>query len=331
MKKIISYGFINILHVFDILGLTRERVQTIMGHKQINSGVADIEFIKRRIEKGIENIKAIQRSGESFHSIIEFGTGSHGIDIVLFRLMGADKITTVDINNHLDFSWLTSTECLNSLRVATKELPVNDGKSNEKLLQKLKEVAPDRDQVLGVLNCKFLNFEDMENKSHFYGPYDLWYSESNLQRIPIKKILSYFEVVIKQLRAGGVAFHRVDFGDIFTQPHWPFYIENLGRFDFLSYGNLFWGLINRESYGSQNRLRSLQVESMFEALGLIPIIKQYVVYKDDEIRYGSVKFADQFSYVPKKHAIVAHARYIYTKSTQSQYEEEWLDYLPENW
>jgi hypothetical protein len=74
-------------------------------------GYVDRTDSHKRTEKGISNLALIQReTGASFDgaTILEVGTGWHGIDLVLFKLAGARQIYTVDQYRHLTLQSIQS-------------------------------------------------------------------------------------------------------------------------------------------------------------------------------------------------------------------------------
>ena len=260
-------------------------------------GYVDRTDTGRRIEKGIANLALIQReTGVSFDdvTVLEVGTGWHGIDLVLFNLVGAKRIYTVDHHRHL---------ALESLRTHTP------GILSPQNLERLAELAPGvrqraaalawedwatLDQALQGLNVTALISRSCLTDDLDIPPesVDVFYSDSVLHRIPEKDLAVLLKDVGERLmRPGGVCFHRTDQCDINSQPHID---PRLWRLAYLKYPDWYFDTIISGRFNSQNRLRESDFIELLESSGVRIACKESVLHKEDLERMRTFKVADRF-------------------------------------
>ncbi len=261
MNKWVAYSLSNVLHIMSKIGIDRNVLQQILGKRTNDILKVDIPFSVRRVGKGLYNFKDIFQATKKITSMLEFGTGAHGIDLMIAYLLGINKIYTADINNHINPFFAHYSEIFNEYRDEFSKLC--DMSVFDERLAKLNEIS-DRSSFLQLINCTFITFHEF--RSGFGQHVDLWYSESNLQRIPSKHRRDTLKWAIEALSVVGVAFHRLDVGDIYTQPHFPFYTRDISQFEFLTYNECIWKLINNDTYSIQNRYRVIQYGEIFELL-----------------------------------------------------------------
>ena len=329
MNKWVAYSLSNVLHIMSKIGIDRNVLQQILGRKSNDMLKLDIPFAMYRVGKGLHNFKDIFQVTKKITSMLEFGTGAHGIDLMIAYLLGIKKIYTVDINNHINPFFAHHPKIFNEYRDDFSKLC--DMSVFDERLSKLNEIS-DRSSFLQLINCTFMTFHEF--RSGFGQHVDLWYSESNLQRIPSKHLRDTLKCAIEALSMGGVAFHRLDVGDIYTQPRFPFYIRNMSRFEFLTYNECIWKLINNDTYSSQNRYRVIQYDETFKSYGLNFYKLEYVVHKEDIKTLSGMHISDMFSYLPVHELAVANARIIYRKGVERCTEKTIkviYDDIPDNW
>lgn len=237
-------------------------------------GVDRVDFISR-VNKGISNIDLVHaRLGVDLSdaTILQVGTGWHGIDLVLFFLGGARRIYTIDRYSFLTESELTrTTERLCEL---VEEGGISsDGRSllDPDRVARL-EILVQRDTVSGSLFDE-LNIqpivEPTEQWPCIFVPrqsVDLFYSESVLQRIPTKELNHILAASSERwLDENGVFFHRTDQKDIHSQSRAD---ENRWALEYLKYPEWFFNTVLNGELMYQNRLRESDFIELFEQNGL---------------------------------------------------------------
>jgi hypothetical protein len=260
-------------------------------------GYVDRTDTEKRTAKGIANLALIQReTGVSFNNVtvLEVGTGWHGIDLVLFNLVGARDIHTVDHHRHLT---------LQSLQMHTP------GILSPQYLERLSELSPDVRQRAAALKWKdWATLDDALRDlrvtswisrscltNHLDIPpesVDLFYSYSVLHRIPEKDLASLLHDVGERLmRPGGVCFHRTDQCDINSQPHID---PSLWPLAYLKYPDWYFDTIISGRFNSQNRLREGDFIELLEASGVRLVWKESLLHEEDLERIRSFKVAARF-------------------------------------
>jgi hypothetical protein len=260
-------------------------------------GYVDKTDTEKRTAKGIANLALIQQETEvSFNdmTVLEVGTGWHGIDLVLFSLVGARHIHTVDHHRHL------------TLQSLQRHTP---GILSPQYLKRLSELAPDVRQRAAALKWKewgtldealrdlrvtlWISWSCLTN--HFDippGSIDLFYSDSVLHRIPEKDLALLLKDVGERLmHPGGVCFHRTDQCDINSQPHID---PSLWRLAYLKYPDWYFETIISGRFNSQNRLRESDFIELLEAAGVRIVWKESVLHEEDLERMRSFKVAARF-------------------------------------
>ena len=260
-------------------------------------GYVDRTDAKRRTEKGISNLALIRReTGASFDdaTVLEVGTGWHGIDLILFNLTGAKHIYTVDHHQHLT---------LQSIQAHTPEI------LSPQSLERLSELAPGVRQRASALDwrrwatldeaLRDLNVTALVSPSCLTGrldipshSIDIFYSDSVLHRIPEGDLALLLQDVGQRLmRADGVFFHRTDQCDINSQSHID---PRLWRLAYLKYPDWYFNTIISGRFNSQNRLRESDFIKLLNSAGLRVCYKESVVQQEDIERMKTFTVAERF-------------------------------------
>ena len=234
-------------------------------------GYVDRTDTERRTEKGIANLALIQReTGISFGNatVLEVGTGWHGIDLVLFQLVGAKRIYTIDHHRHLTLQSirmhmpgilsLKNLACLSELAPGVRErAAVLNWKKWDSLDEALRELNV---TFLISRSCLTNGLDIPENAI------DIFYSDSVLQRVLERDLHSLLKDAGERLmRPGGVCFHRTDQCDINSHSHID---PGLWRLEYLKYSDWFFNTVISGRFNSQNRLRESDFIELLEASGM---------------------------------------------------------------
>ncbi len=240
--------------------------------RSIRGNVEGRTSSKKRILKALNNMEMLSReTGFSFSgkSILELGTGWHGIDLLIFYLLGTRKIITIDQFKHLSLanlimqiSYFEEPECLARL----KQLNYSEKRLRD--LRELKLQASSLEEFLERLGINYLiihssKYKELPLKSNSI---DLFYSESVLQRIPQKHLKELINVVGNRLMTNeAVSFHRTDQKDINAQKHVD---SNLWSLNYLKYNDWFFSWFLSSKFNSQNRLRESDFLLLFQTMGI---------------------------------------------------------------
>ncbi len=271
-----------------------------------------------RYMKGIKNIAMIRSQAGGFSltgkKVFELGTGWHGIDLVIFYLLGAEQIITIDHHTHLTYEYLTSS--INSLFSYPEVIEELRNQSlDENRLSILKEtvnIANSLDDLLKILLTEYRIITSREYKDLvFDGLVDLFYSESILQRIPIQHLEDLFGVVSAHLNAEGVVFHRTDQKDINAQSHVD---QGLWDFYYLRYSDSFFNLFMSGKFNSQNRLRESDFLKLLEQSGMIPVYLESHYSKADLEKLKDFQVAQRFRGKTLEDLAVKHSKIICRKT-----------------
>jgi hypothetical protein len=260
-------------------------------------GYVDRTDTDKRTEKGISNLALMRReTGISFPdaTILEVGTGWHGIDLVLFYLVGARQIYTVDQYPHLT---------LQSIRSHTSKIV------SPRYLKELSQLAPGVSQRAASLDwrkwatldgaLRDLHVTALISKScridHLgllAGAIDIFYSESVLHRIQERDLIALLKDVGGRLMSpGGVCFHRTDQCDINSHSHVD---TSLWRLAYLKYPDWFFDTFMSGRLNSQNRLRESDFIDLLASSGFHILFKESVIHEQDLEQMQHFRVAKRF-------------------------------------
>ena len=239
------------------------RYNTQRAHKRINKSLNHMSFLSKNY---------ISVSGRS---ILETGTGGHGIDIVMFFLVGAKRIFTFDVMKQLTMEKLKITadafsehsekiaNTLGEMLVEDIESMVESVKSSESL-----------EAALGKLRCKSYISENANPFKSEWNPeqIDLFYSESNIQRIPLDDFHKIVGGISELMPSGGLMLHQIDCSDIVAQRDFRTFSKDLHPFYYLVFSEDEWVRMGPREQGSQNRLREFEFYEIFCENGFQPLV-----------------------------------------------------------
>jgi hypothetical protein len=265
------------------------KIYSFFGKKYLNTNNFDPST---RINKGIDNINLIkEKAGFDIEgkSVLEFGTGAHGIDLILFYINGADCIVSFDHVQHLNIDIIKKT--IGYLR-----------DNNDMIAGRLeinKSIVRSRINNLLLVNnlysfCKMINaslYEGIvpDQEKFIDSKFDIVYSESCLQRIPLKQFKSILHILQNITSLKSVSFHRLDTKD-FNSIYYP----KLWCLRYLKYSDFYWNLITSQKFNNQNRLRECEFIDLFEQNNFYPLHIESVVTKDDIDKVKAMKLATRF-------------------------------------
>lgn len=276
------------------------------------------DYFLMRIKKGMNNLDMVYNSTEfelEKKVILELGTGGHGIDLILFYLLGARKIYTVDIKFFGLFNLPLAIKDTGKLL----DLIISQFQLDKEITLKKFDLIKDEttvENILEIMNVEFLTFKEiLKNKIKFSEKIDFFFSESNLQRIPLNQMDPLFNILAFNFNNNAVSFHRIDCMDINTQKSRPLYDPNLWKLEYLKYSDSKWESITTKRFGSQNRLRQYHFIEIFKGIGFEPIyIENYLTYKEDIDRIKRFNLNEKFKKIDPENVAITHFRFVATKN-----------------
>lgn len=230
---------------------------------------------------------------------MEWGTGWCGVDLLLFHLLGAKHVHTIDHGNLLSF------EFLNHL------IPWFAESNLLEEVGKLGDAGAIHERFNRVLNLHEKGFTSLENLLTGLGvtyhvskscnptrldippkSVDLFYSSSVLQRIPESDLRAGIEFTSAQLLVDDAVFlHGLDQKDINAMSHVD---SDLWRFHYLKYSDAFFNVFLNSRFNSQNRLRESDFLDLFQEFGLVAVYLQSSVFQSDIDRMTNFQVAKRF-------------------------------------
>lgn len=281
----------------------------------------DQSYFLMRIQKGINNLDMVYRTTNFTlrdKVVVELGTGGHGIDLILFYLLGAKKIYTVDVKFFGLLSMpqaISDTEQLLDLIISQFHLERDDTNKKYDLIKNQTSV----ESILNIMNVEFLTFKEARvNKLDTSTKIDLFFSESNLQRIPLDQMNSLFKNLAPVFSEDAVSFHRLDCNDINTQKSRPIYDPNLWKLEYLKYSDFTWNLITTKRFGSQNRLRQSHFIDLFETIGFSPNYIENYTHEGDLERVVNFKLNKKFKKIDPENVAISHFRFVASKNNETR-------------
>lgn len=249
--KVKYWGRLGIEKALDTLRLNglHEWVKKASGRK---SGVSE-SFVIERVERKLALLENLM-AAHPIHVVHEQGTGWHGLDLIIFYLLGL-RVYTTDVRRLLNYSLL---------KAVVQTLSKNVGR------------FPDySDRIQQLVSWQSLPFEEFLERAaityyvdkDFLFPevqdVDLFYSDSVLQRMKPNDLRSYAE---RSKSVGSeICFHehRIDCNDFFSIQR----KHIMPALYYLTIPDVIWETITAKRLNYQNRLRMPEFVQVFEQAG----------------------------------------------------------------
>ncbi len=230
------------------------------------AGKADVRIPSFRIAKGFENVTDLNKYLDFSclgKTVLELGTGWHGIDPIIFYLCGAKAIYTIDIADHLSTGALMRACIL----IQQAEIPAKmTDLSRVERFKSLNFSTMNRSDILSELKLTVLiaRPEHYAEKISSLGVgVDLLYSESVLHRFSERLLHAVLKSSHGVLVPGAAIFHRIDQKDINSQVHMGLPVPALYH---LSLSDFAFNWLYTSKISGQNRYRESEYAAMFEKL-----------------------------------------------------------------
>lgn len=258
-----------------------------------------------RINRALSNIALAREHGDAKvagDEVLELGTGWRGADSLLFALLGARRVVTLD---HI--RWLTDEGLRRSCRevleleshLLATSLDADRDLQHERLDQIRSWLSSHRpagrlhDELR--IDYRVGRLQPLLGQLRAEGQvFTGFWTESVLQRVPERELSEVLSLVAEQLMAEGAwFFHRTDQRDIHCLPHARTGDHPLR---YLSIDNLPYRLLMTGRFISQNRLRESDFESRFRSVGLLPrMVESRALEGDREFVRSLPRIAPQFA------------------------------------
>lgn len=219
----------------------------IKQESEVNRAVNIFNFISKKRSFEFDGI-----------NVLELGTGWHGTDLVLLKILGANKIVTCDVFRHLEIKfikWAISGFSKNKSLIS-KTFGVHQELIEERI--DYMNEATTLDDFLKQNNISYLAPKDILNINLENNYFDLFYSYSVLQRIEKSKIGFILNKIKYTLKCDAYMLHVIHHGD-----HNARHDKNLNPLMYLKYGKNY-ELLQTKKINYQNRLRNSDFCKIFK-------------------------------------------------------------------
>lgn len=258
--------------------------------------------IPQRVDQSIEYFDLLHKKiffEIEGKTIMEWGTGWCGIDLLLFHLLGAKHIHTIDHGKLLSFDFLIYLIQFFKEQNLIERITILGDRSAilrrwERIILLHENGFISLQQLLDTLGvtyyvCKSCNPTHLNILPHSI---DLFYSASVLQRIPKVDLQNSIKFTSSQLlNINAVFLHALDLKDINAMSHVD---SKLWRFHYLRYSDAFFNLFINSRFNSQNRLRESDFLQLFQEFDLETIYLKSFVFQSDIKKIANFPVAKRF-------------------------------------
>ena len=186
---------------------------------------------------------------------LEIGTGYFLIQPIILKLLGWNRIITVDITRDLfnhavrkQVAFLLQEKYLSKIRKSSR---LTSSELNN-LLRELKEVKS-LEQICEICNIIYIAPYDFDDIARYGLKFNLIFSQVVLEHIPPNILSELFRRTKKSLSSTGKIVHTVNFTDHFANPGF-FGDKCISEFNFLQYSDKYWNFWAGNSLAYTNRL-----------------------------------------------------------------------------
>ena len=211
--------------------------------------------------QAVQHRRAVEQFGSGLETVVELGTGWYPVVPLALRLLGAQRVISIDLSPLLSAQRVLSTvqRCLALVRAGAL-----DGVGEDDIVWMERILAngsgKDAQTLLGELGIE-VRCADARETGLVRGSVDLFVSNNTFEHIPgdvLGGILGEFRRVG---RSGSVMSHFVDMAD-----HYAGFDRSITVFNYLQYSDRQWRLFNNPLQ-YQNRLRLSDYRALHRASG----------------------------------------------------------------
>jgi hypothetical protein len=236
--------------------------------------------------------------------VLDVGTGWTGNDLILLHLFGVAAIDTVDRFPHLRVDALRA-----SVAGLRDQLPALEGEFGlSDSAARLEAIPLDSvPRALAHLHVTMHVGREVARLGLAEGTYDVFFSHSTLQCLPVPEFERTLAAAARLVRAGGLAFNDIRFVDNNYQGG-----EAPPPFGFLAHSDLVWGVIQSRRFNYHNRLRHVEVLECFAAAGF-ELVREATVIAEPAALSG-VRVHPRFARVPAEDLRIVNATMVHRRS-----------------
>lgn len=236
--------------------------------------------------------------------VLDVGTGWTGNDLILLHLLGATAIDTVDRFAHLRVDALRA-----SVAGLRDQLPALEGEFRLPDAARRLDAIP-LESVPGALAHLGVTAHvgrELEHLKLPAGTYDLFFSHSTLQCLPVTEFDRTLGAAARLVRAGGLAFNDIRFVDNNYQGG-----DAPSPFGFLAHSDRVWSMIQSRRFNYHNRLRHLEVLERFGAAGFELVREATVVAGAGAL--SRVRLHPRFARLPMEDLHIVNATMLHRRA-----------------
>lgn len=209
-------------------------------------------------------------------SVLELGTGWHPVVPMIFFLLGADRIVTVDHVDHLSAAALAHTAQVVLDAVDDRSLEAEVGGLAAERVERLRRLAVSAataDLATSVAELRFERAIGDVLELRLDEPVDIAISNHVLEHVPEAILGPMLGACFSLCRPGGVMSHAVDLMD-----HGHYIDDRLSEFNFLRFTERQWRIVGNDVQ-YENRLRLPSYRAAYAGAG-VPIDHEEVLRSD---------------------------------------------------
>ena len=236
----------------------------------------DEDFIRARLRTKVDrfNLAGI----EPPEAVVEQGTGSLGLDLVLFHLAGARRILTYDTTPWLRADLLRrNAEVLVAATDIVRRWCGTVPEDIEDRAARLRtSLDAPRDILLKRLGVTVRVTRSMDRSEIGSASVDLFYSDSVMQFVAGRDLMALVREARRLLKPSGRCFHWVDCFDSHSRTD-----ARVPKLAYLRWPEPAWSLLTSRYLNYQNRWRMPRFVTLFESEGFRVRTFRTVVHADD--------------------------------------------------
>jgi len=235
--------------------------------------------------------------------VIDVGTGWTGNDLILLHLFGAAAVDSVDRYPHLTVACLRASVAglQDQLPVLVAEFGLTDAEARLAAIP-LDSVA----ETLAHLGVTAHVGRELGALPLRDGSYDLFFSHSTLQCLPVAEFERTLAAAARLVRPGGLAYNDIRFVDNNYQGG-----AHPSPFGFLAYSDRYWSIVQSRRFNYHNRLRHMEMVQRFAEAGF-ELVQEKTVVAEPEV-LAAVRLHPRFAAVPAEDLRIVNATMVHRR------------------
>ncbi len=240
----------------------------------------------------------------------EIGTGWYPTFPFALYLAGAQRITTYDLNRHLQDDLVRSAvnELSRFLEVIAQEGGCDMGEVQARYRQLATAIDGGADLSEATAGrIRYFAPADATATALADGEVDVVFSNSVLEHVPPDAITAMYSESMRILAPGGIMFHSVNCGD-----HYSYVDKDIHQLNYLSYSDRAWELWNN-AFLYQNRMRAHEFVDNAVAAGFTIELDTATTRANRLQQLAAMKIDARFAHVAPEHLCITSVDFIARK------------------